>query len=78
MSPTKPRSAQVIALPGLSPDRLPAEPPAPTEADEAAARESAERAQRRRVLWIRESKVIATSYAINGVCLGLFALTGTA
>jgi diguanylate cyclase (GGDEF)-like protein len=77
MSTTKPRSAQVIALPGLSPDRLPAEPPAPSEADEAAARESAERAQRRRVLWIRESKVIATSYAINGVCLGLFALTGT-
>ena len=74
---SKPRGAQVIALPGLPPDRSLPAPPAPSEPDEAAARESAERAQRRRVLWLRESKVVATSYAINGACLALFSLTGT-
>ena len=66
------RAAQVIPWPR---PRESAAPP-PSEADAQAARE-VERAGRRRGLWLRESSIIAAGYLVDGVFLGLFALTGT-
>jgi diguanylate cyclase len=38
---------------------------------------SAHRAQLRRRAWLKECGIIALSYAVNGICLGLYSLTGT-
>lgn len=48
-----------------------------TEADDAAAREAADRAARRLAGWMREARMVAHSYGVNGLCLVLFALAGT-
>jgi diguanylate cyclase (GGDEF)-like protein len=74
-----PRTGQVIPWPGRPSEAAapPPPPPPPSETEATAARESAERAQHRRTLWLRESKIIAGSYLINGVFLAVFALTGT-
>ncbi|KQV95773.1 GGDEF domain-containing protein [Rhizobacter sp. Root1221] len=70
-----PRTGHVIPWPDRPRDA--AAPPSPSETETAAARESAERAQHRQTLWLRESKIIAGSYLVNGVFLAVFALTGT-
>ncbi|MEY4564696.1 MAG: hypothetical protein RLZZ618_3973 [Pseudomonadota bacterium] len=67
------KSAQVIPWPRPTPPGR--EPAGPVH--DTALQASLERAERRRKLWVREGKVIATSYGINGFCLALFAMTGT-
>lgn len=76
MTDPRPR-AQVIALPARGRPRPAPSPLPPSPAEEAAAQESAERAARRRALWLRETQFVATSYTLNALCLALFAFTGT-
>lgn len=51
--------------------------PVPTDAEADAARDAADRAARRRSQWARDSRVVAVSYGLNGLCLALFAAIGT-
>ncbi len=76
-----PRESNVVPFQrrGADGELLPAEPLKTRSAEppEVTHSASAERAGRRRKGWLRECTVIAISYAINGLCLSLFALTGT-
>ncbi|MGE5865940.1 MAG: GGDEF domain-containing protein [Rhizobacter sp.] len=55
----------------------PRELPAPTAAEEEATRDAAERTARRRAQWRQDTRVVAVSYGLNGLCLALFAAIGT-
>lgn len=68
-------TGRVIPWPGTHPPDRQTPPPLPQE--EAVAQESLKRETRRRVLWVREAKISAVSYALNGLCLALFAATGS-
>jgi diguanylate cyclase (GGDEF)-like protein len=50
---------------------------ASAEAAALAAEASSKRAAQRRRDWLRECWIIAASYVLNGVCLGLYAVTGS-
>lgn len=51
--------------------------PAPAAAEDDAARHRADLAAQRRSQWLRDTRVVAVSYGLNGLCLALFAAIGT-
>ena len=76
MNAPRPGGARVIPLPARHGARVPPHAPADAAAG-AAAQESAARGAHRRRLWLRETQIIAGSYALNALCLALFVMAGT-
>lgn len=64
-------SGQVIPWPG-HPRGV-----APADTDAQGERPAARRAEHRRAVWLRESRIIAAGYLIDGVLVGMFAAVGT-
>ena len=60
-----------------TPAAAPAEQDSPSEEEAAPGDTPAEREQSRRQAWLRECGIVAISYALNGVFIGLLAFTGT-